>query len=366
VRRAVIASFVLSSLIELAQFLMIPGRNSTIGDVLTNSIGGAIGFAIGRYGFALLRPSPRIASTLSMGWSAVWLAIQTISAFGFSPDIPRSQYYGQIARQLGNFEQFRGRVLRASIADIVVPDTQFNDGPRVRELLLRGATVTTTIVPPGSARGIAPILRVADASQREIVLLAQNASGLIFGVRTGAATLRLRPPLFALKGVFPTELPGESGLSTDTITVSARYSARELWARTQWTTSYDRRIPVTASLGWTMLMPFQWFIEGTRVEFVVNTIWLACLLFPIGYWGVVVARVNDPSRFRMSAVPIALLVLSVGLVAVPHAFGMNAAPPSDWLAALTGILMGGAVSLRRLNVEENTQHTLIAPESGLA
>src|SRR5450759_4224060 len=201
-KRALLAMCALSALIETAQFLVIPGRDSTIGDVLTNTLGGALGFAIGRYAPTLLRPSPRIALALALSWSAVWLAIQTISAFGFSPAIPRSEYYGQIARQLGNFEQFRGAVVRASIADVTVPDTRFPDSHRVRELLLRGAIVTTTIVPAKLTTDIAPIVRVADAREREIVLLAQNAENLVFGVRTGAAALRLRPPFFALPDAF--------------------------------------------------------------------------------------------------------------------------------------------------------------------
>jgi hypothetical protein len=348
-KRAVIASVALSALIETAQLLVIPGRYSTIGDVLTNSLGGTLGFAVGRYAFILLRPSPRTALALTMGWCAAWLAIQTVSAFGFSPRIPRSRYYGQIARPVGNFEQFHGRVLRASIADVAVPDTQFRDSPQVRELLLGGATITLTIVAPESALGIAPIVRVADASQREILLLAQNSADLIFGVRTGAATLRLRPPLFALTDVFQAGPPGDGGLTMDTLTVSARYSTRELWVKTQSRTSYDRRIPITASLAWTVLLPFQWFIEGTRIESIVSAIWVACLLLPIGYWGGVISgfrRADGAARIRGIAVLIALVLLYVGLVVVPLEFGVTAGAPSDWLAALTGILSGAALASR--------------------
>lgn len=348
-KRAVIAMCALSVLIETAQFLVIPGRYATIGDVLTNSLGGALGFAIGRNAFILLRPSPRIALALTMGWSTLWLATQAISAYGFSPAVPKSEYFGQIAPSLGNFEQFRGRVLRTSIADVVVRDTQFKDSPRVRELLLGGATVTTTILPPGSGRGIAPIVRVADAGEREILLLAQNAADLIFGVRTGAAALRLRPPLFALADILPAVSAGDRWQTMDTLTVSARYSTREVWVKTQSRTSYDRRIPITASLGWTMLLPFQWFIKGTRIEFAVSAIWIACLLLPMGYWGGRIVQFRRPraaTRIRMVAVPIAFMLLYVGLVVAPQEFRLPAAPPRDWLAALTGIFAGAVLAAR--------------------
>src|SRR2546423_15044685 len=46
-RRAIVSMAVLSALIELAQLLVVPGRDATIGDLLTNSIGGALGFVLG-------------------------------------------------------------------------------------------------------------------------------------------------------------------------------------------------------------------------------------------------------------------------------------------------------------------------------
>jgi VanZ family protein len=348
-KRALLCMCALSVLIETAQ-LVIPGRDSTLGDVLTNSFGGALGFAIGRYAFTLLRPSPRIALALCMGWSAVWLGIQTISGFGLSLAIPNSEYYGQIARRLGNFEQFRGRVLRASIADIEVSDTRFENNAEMRELLLRGATVTTTVVPSNPTHNIAPIVRVADARDREIVLLAQSGKDLVFGVRTGAAVLRLRPPFFAVADVFPAVSSGNVGPAADAVTVSARYSTRGVSVNTQTAgTSFERRIPITASLGWTMLMPFQWRIEGTNIELVLSAIWIACLLLPLGYWGGGMTRLSggrDATRVRMTAVPIALVLLYLGLVVVPQSFGVTAAPLTEWLAALTGIFSGAGLASR--------------------
>jgi hypothetical protein len=103
-----------------------------------------------------------------------------------------------------------------------------------------------------------------------------------------------------------------------------------------------------------MLLPFQWRIEGTPIELVVSAIWTACLLLPIGYWGGGVARfprAYDATKIRMTAVSIALLLLYVGLVVVPRAFGVNAATPSDWLAALAGILAGAALARVRTGRE---------------
>jgi hypothetical protein len=346
----------LSALIETAQFLFIPGRSSTIGDVLTNSLGGALGFAIARHTFVLIYPRARMAMSLTIGWSAVWVTIQTASAFGFSPAFPRSRYYGEIAPSLGNFEQFRGRVFHASIADVVVPDTRFNDSPRVRELLIGGATVTTTVLLADSSRATAPIVRVADADEREILLLAQNGADLVFGVRTGAAALRLRPPLFALADGLVAVPPDGRGLAVNALTLSAGYSAREVWMSVQSRARHSRRIPITAALGWTMLLPFQWFIEGSRAELAISAIWTACLLLPIGYWlggAIRFPGADMGPMIRTAAVAIASLFFLVGLIVVPHAFGVNPASPTDWLAALAGILSGVVLAPRALEEDQN-------------
>jgi hypothetical protein len=349
--RALLGMLGVSVLIETAQFLAIPGRNSTIGDVLTNALGGALGFAIGRYSDLWLRPPPQIARNLAVGWAAIWLAAQAISSFNFTLSLPRSPYYGQIARVLGNYAVFRGLVLTESVGEVQIPNTALADSRSVQRLLLDGATVMATVVPAEPTRGIAPIVRVADARQREILLLAQDGDKLIFGVRTGAAVLRLRPPFFALPGAFPPmSSPDHSSLTTDTLTIRARYSPREVRVSVRTArASLDRRIPIAPSLGWTMLLPFPWLIEGTPTELVLSGIWIAGLLLPVGYWGAGLARLSraqESTRIRIATVAIGLVPLYVGLVVVPHAFGLTAAPPSDWLAALTAILFGGAIAPR--------------------
>jgi VanZ family protein len=337
----------LSVLIETAQFLVIPGRYSTIGDVITNSLGGALGFSIGLYAFVLLRPpSRRMALALCAGWSALWLAIQVVTAFGFSPAIPRSEYYGQLAPHHEDVEPFRGAVLGATIADVPLSDSRLSESPRLQEQLVRGAIVMTTVVPAGPTPDIAPIVRVVDEAEREIVFLGQNVPDLVFGVRTGAVVLRLRPPFFSQPDVFPGATRNEREPATDTLTASARYSASEVWMSTRTKTSHALRIPITSSLGWTMLLPFEWFIEGTRTERDASVIWVACLLLPIGYWGrrfVQFANAGRATRIQVTSAIIAAL-LYVGLVAVPRAFGVNPARFGDWLAAFTGLLLGAALA----------------------
>jgi hypothetical protein len=318
--------------------------------VLTNTIGGAVGFAASRYARVWLLPSPRIATSLFIGWCAFWLTIQAASSFAFTPSVPDSgYYYGQLARKIGHFAVFRGRVLGASIDGVSMTDSRLTDADSVGHRLRGGGTVAVTVVSGGLTNDIAPIVRVADAQEREIVLLAQDGQELLFGVRTGAAILRLRAPLFAVAGVFPSSAIEGNSFSADTISLSGSYNVRgaRLAARTGSVGQY-RGLPVSASLGWTLFLPFQWLIEDTQSERIFSWIWMAGLIVPIAYWGARVARIPDSQANPALAVVCFLgvvAILIVGLVLVPGAFELPAAPTRDWLAAASGIVAGGVLAL---------------------
>lgn len=341
-KRAIVFACALSTSIEITQFLAIPGRYSTVGDVITNTLGGALGFALGRYAENLLRPTPRIASRLLVGWSLIWLTVQLVSSYGFAISMPTSQYYGQIARRLGSYDVFRGRVLSASVGALSIPNTSLADSRSVRDALLGGAEVATAVTPASPTDGVAPIVRVADNKGREITVLAQRGTEAIFGVHTGASVLKLRAPLFALDAVFPTQqvVPPDTA---STVFVRGRYLPRgvQLEAETSGT-HHVAQVPITASLGWTFWLPFEWLITGTRVESILSFLWLFGLAIPLGYWSLAADSLPRRSR-QIPSVSIAafwIAVLAVGLGLLPMAFGLRVAGVSDWLACLVGILFG--------------------------
>ncbi|MBC7791107.1 MAG: VanZ family protein [Anaerolineae bacterium] len=357
-RRALLAVCGLSMVIETAQFLVIPGRDSTLGDVITNTIGGALGFGLVRYSLILLRPTPRIATILTIGWSATWLSIQSISSYGFAPSLPDSRYYGQIARAIGKLALFEGRVISARVDDVAIPNWAFADSRPIRRALLNGAPVVAMVIAAGPTRGMAPIVRVADAEQREIVVLAQQQRNLLFGIRTGADVLRLRRPMFALRNAFPSGDVDDGPIATDVLRLSGRYFAGEVTmsAQTALATRH-RREPVTTSLGWTMVLPFNWIIEGTHEEFVVSCIWTASWLIPFGYWAGRMAADSTAAGIarHWRLVFLVLLPVAVGLIMIPRAFGLPAASLSEWLCGLAGLIVGGALATRVTGGNESHQ-----------
>lgn len=347
-RRAVLTGCLLSIAVETTQLLFIPGRDATLGDVITNTLGASLGFALVRTARSWLRPAPSQAAKLGLGWCVIWLIIQLTASFGFAPSIPSSRFYGEIAPVLGSFEVFRGRVLHANIDSLRIVDSLFSDGDSVAPRLRHAGHVVATVVPAEPPAGIAPILRVADTSQREIVLLAQDELEFLFGVRTGAATLRLRPPLFGLPGAFPPHDAREDQSGPDTVMLTGRYHSRKVSMHAgAGRVEHRREIPLITSLGWTLILPAQWFIEGTLGERVLSWIWIALLVLPGGYWAAFAIRRSPPrnsARTRSSLVwAVSFVAVGLGLGLAPIAFGLSPTPVPDWVAALAGLLVGAAL-----------------------
>ena len=176
--RSILTAFALSVAVETAQLLFVPGRDATLGDVVTNTLGAALGLALARRAHSWLHPPPRFAAILGLAWCVLWLAIQAASSFSFTPSIPDSTDFGQLARELGDFDVFPGRVLAATIGNVAVLDAQLAARDSIASRLRSGATVSATVLPGGLTTGMAPIVRVADAEQDELVLLGQDKRSL--------------------------------------------------------------------------------------------------------------------------------------------------------------------------------------------
>jgi len=348
--RAVLFACGLSVSVETAQLLFIAGRDASIGDVITNTSGGWLGFTLASVSERWLRPNYQGALRLSVAWGVVWLSIQAITTSAFALSIPEGQYYGQVARELGNFAVFRGAVLRTGIDGIPIHDAMLIQSDTVRQHLARGGTVDALAVPAERTAEVAPILRIVDEQEREIVLLAQDDQDLIFGVRTTASVLRLRPLFFDIPGAFAFPRLNKDAAAPDTIALTGRYDGREarLSARVG-TTMRELRMSTSASLGWTLLMPFQWSLQNSPAEFFFSWLWMMGLTVPGGYW---IAKTVRSANARAKAAHVAtvvagtIAVFAAGLVLAPLAFGTTPASARDWLAAASGMAIGAAFTIR--------------------
>ncbi|HEX3276114.1 MAG TPA: VanZ family protein, partial [Gemmatimonadales bacterium] len=109
-RRVVLASALLSLTVELLQYCVIPGRDASLSDVLTNTTGGAVGAALAPEAVAALRPQPTRARRLFLAGAAAWLATMAMSAWLLAPAVLKGRLISNWADPSAGWDVFTGVV----------------------------------------------------------------------------------------------------------------------------------------------------------------------------------------------------------------------------------------------------------------
>jgi hypothetical protein len=323
-RRALVLAGVLSCCIELLQMKAIAGRDASLGDIVSNTTGGAIGALIGSHWRRLVFASPREARRLAMAFALTLGWIWAGTAWAFGPTWPTdSRWYGQWAQDLGMFKPFLGRILTISAGgEPLLPGPAIDQG-RIEDALAADPSLAfRAILGPRPTR-LAPIGAIYDRRERQVILIGQDRQDLAFSVRLRATILKLQNPTINLKDGMAGQ-PGDTveargALDDGAYELSSRSGGRIL----------SRRLPLSASWGWSLVTPWR-AVLGEEVNG-LTAVWITGLLALLTYWS---ALAGGTAR---AIVPGTTVLLLGG---VPWAAGFPPAAPSEWLAALAGIGVG--------------------------
>jgi hypothetical protein len=336
-RQAILLIVLTTGSVELTQYLFLAGRDASLSDLLTNTVGGAIGIGLAEHWRALLLPDPSRARRLAVLAAALWLGVQAVSAWALTPSLPPTAYWGQRVPSLGQFDRFGGTLGQAWLVGEPMPSHRLPHSAAVRDALLAGrpALAATIETGPPTAR-LAPIASVFDEFQHEIVLLGQRGSDLVFRERLHAADLRLRTPAVRL----PAALPPGPGVALRVFGTRAggRYqlSVEGSGQRRAW------QVAASPSWGWSLLVPFGRYAIGPEVH-LASAGWLALLLVPLGYWTARSAARGPPEHGAAAALVAAALVavtVSAGVALTGRLAGLAAPHWSEWLGAAVGVTSG--------------------------
>lgn len=355
-RLALPAMFAGTLVIEMLQVVAISGRDASLGDLTWNALGGVIGFALGAHLGTLLRPECRIARRLLAVWLSVWLIVQLTASYSLLPAPSDALYFGQIGRAMGGMPPYPGRVLSATLDGDTVPDFDLPNSGRARELLARdeGAELQVVVLAANPTSWLSSIVRIADQEQREILQLAGEGPDLIFGIRTAAARLRVRPLTFRLRHTFPGRAPNAT--STDSVRIQARYALQRVtMSAVAARRAPEAAIPVTPANGWRLISPTHSYVDGSSMDALLNAAWLSLLLAPAGYL-MVFAR-GRPVEGRPWPVLFVALAVVAGFAIAPVVFHL-ASPAWTEVAGAAAGLLTGALAARRM-------HGRISPEPEL-
>lgn len=295
VAAALVAGACLSLAIEITQ-LALPGRFSTLGDVVWNTTGAGLGawlFAAVRGGLFRRGHGWRRMAIMTLFVAATWI----IAALLFMPAPPDGDYYGQWTADLGYLEHYDGQVLGASIAGMPLPPHRLEFPGAVRLALLQGQLLTVRARAGHPPPRLAPVFSIFTGKRQGVVILGADGTSLVWQTRTFATAARLRSVQVRWKHAFRGVAPG------DDITLRARIDGPAnvcLWMN-------DRSHCGGPELarGWSLLLDPSWVPAWLRP--VADVAWIAVFVLLALWWA--------PGRIAVlvGAGALALCLLATGL-----------------------------------------------------
>lgn len=322
--RAVGLAGLLSAGIEFAQ-IFIPGRDPSLGDVCFNTLGAAVGQVTAYLVAPWVTPQARTAARLSVAASVAAAAVVGITGWLLAPALPISAFRAWYTADRPDLEVYRGRALSTTLGAVPFGPTDLPDPHEVRRLLLTGAPLRILAVAGPRIRALGPLFVIEDEWGNEVFLVGPDREDLVLRYRTRASALRLDQPDLRLRQAFAGIAAG------DTLRIEA-HRERNAYCLTV-NQAHACGLGLTVGSGWALLLyprHFPPWLNG-----LLSAGWVAGLVLPVGFW----------TRKRWESA-LAVGLLAVGLGVIPRSVGLLATPPTQWLAAAGGVLLG--VGLRFL------------------
>ena len=266
--------------IELLQYRVIVGRDGTLSDVITNSVGGIAGFLVAARWRSWLFANARTSAVLALTVLAAWVTTLSLSATGFQVTAQLDGATVRLAPVISPFPHFKGRILSASLDRAPLADDGVARAPHDWS---RGHELEASITTNDRSLGPAPILWIGRGTA-EAMSLGHQGPDLYGRVRMRASEWRLVVPSIALPGAF----------------ASTGAPAR-VWARvrrgqasvgvTSPNVSDSVAVELAPTLGWALLVPIGRSV-GPRYRW-LSALWVSGLLIPVGFWSGQLATSDD-------------------------------------------------------------------------
>jgi hypothetical protein len=332
--------------VEMLQVRVVPGRDASLGDLLGNSLGGALGVLAATRWRSLVWPSAWLGTRLAVAWALFVATILTITSWGLRPaHVPVSLWIQRVP-QRPSYEPFTGTLLSFDVDGVDLPTPYPRSDLRLSDHLARDTWTATAVV---DTRGLRPtrsiIVRVAEEFT-PLVWIDQIGWSVTCLQKTRSGDVRFRSPRASLANALRAT---ESLPSVAKVRCSRRHGGLRLEVeRGGATRAYH--MALTPSLGWLLLSPFDIaFDDRYRIA---SALWLAALVFPLGYWVSSARRGNGVGLRAHRARPalgivagLAIVIAVVGgLEMAPRVLDVATARWWEWIAAGVALGLGMAAS----------------------
>ena len=328
--RVVAAAALLSLGVEYLQLVAVPGRDPSLSDLLANTAGAAVAAALAPHLPRATVPHPALARRLLSAAVVFQLAVLTLSAIGFRPDVRPGPIRSDCTSYTPVLGVWGGTLRTVAIDGVTLPcDGPPAEGAAIRSALAGNRTTMRIEGLAGAASRGRTMVHAVRAGGEPALALVQDGSAAVFSVPTASRRLRLFPATLLLFGAFP----GEAGTPFE---LRAGRQGVRLWIASSFAGGgRSAEVTLRPSLGWTSLV--WWRLQpGPRLP-VLSAIWLGGLLFPVGYWAGFAAR---PAW----GLAVAAGALVAGMALLPAATGYPPALGSEWLGGSLGAALGWALA----------------------
>lgn len=330
-RQSQVALMVTSLCIELLQLKIVAGRDASLSDFITNSLGGGLGIWIADHWTGFVFPSAALSRMLRIPAALAWVVVWTASAWLVEPSMTRKPWFGQLAAQDVLLDNFRGELLTGTVNGVVLPSARLEgrDSAAIYDRFVAGSvTVGATVIAGPPTSFPAPIVSIFDRAHSEIMVLGQDGEDLIFRLRLRAADYELHEPELRLPGVLSRE--------GDTLRVGGGLHAGQLYLRaTSARLDRSRVAALSPSWGWMFVLPWH-YAMGPEGRF-LTALWVAGLLLPVAFWA---SRGLRRSPEASGEIGFLILIVGLGLGLVPLVAGLPPVHWSEWLSAGGGLACG--------------------------
>jgi hypothetical protein len=326
-RRAVLLSAALSLTVELLQGFVIPGRDASLSDLLTNTTGGAIGAGLGTRLPDALRPSRAQAARLLAGGALVWLTALGLAAWLLTPFVPGGTLISRWAHETPAFDVFPGRVQAVRLDGLAMPRNSVPpDTAVLRHRLEQGRASIEAQVTTGSPNQYPLWIYTLQVPTSGALTLYEVGRAVGLAVPVRGLQFLARPVTVSL----PDALPSRPDVPVR-LQASWRDGTVELSSSYQGVTR-TVAVGLSPAYGWRLVSPFE-LATGTGVRW-LTAFCLTVSVLPLGYWA---------SRAGPTGVPLLAVVIAAGLAGLPRLAGLPMVHWSEWVAAGLGAAAGWAL-----------------------
>jgi hypothetical protein len=322
-----VAGLALSGVVELLQATVVTGRDSSLSDLITNTLGAIAGAALAGALPRLLRPSETAGRHLALGAALAWLLLLSFTAWAIQPAPPPASAFVRAAPFVPHAGRFDGRVLAISLNGAeAVGRTPIP--PLAEALARREVRIVAEATLESWPEQLSPIADVVDTRWQPVLTLGQLGQKIVFSVRSRSEQLRLRAPSVKVYRALPIprgqRFMTGGALSGAVLTAFAAVDGVEQRAETR----------LTPGLGWMLFLPLGFHPFDDRPD-ITSAVWTALPLLLVGYWG---ARAARPWA---AAAGMAGLLAS-GLLAIPPLAGVGREGWMAWAACVAALGAGWA------------------------